>query len=61
MANTKWNRSLGTSKREQGIVTPKQPRKHKCGCWYRSGALLTTCKDHRITEVIVNGNQEIGN
>jgi hypothetical protein len=23
----KWNRKLGTSKREQGIVTPKQPKK----------------------------------
>jgi hypothetical protein len=21
----KWNRSLGTSKREQGVITPKRP------------------------------------
>ena len=26
MANTGWIRSLGTSKREQGIVTPKAPQ-----------------------------------
>lgn len=26
-----WKRELGTSKKEQGIVTPKAPRKNKRG------------------------------
>ncbi len=25
--NKKWNRSLGTSKREQGIITPSMPNR----------------------------------
>ena len=29
MTQTKWNRSLGTSKREQGIYTPKAPQNRK--------------------------------
>ncbi len=29
---TRWLRRLKTSKRAQGIVTPKHPRDYKCGC-----------------------------
>lgn len=28
----KFDRKLGTSKREQGVITPKRPRDYKCGC-----------------------------
>jgi hypothetical protein len=46
MTKTGWNRALGTSKREQGIITPKQPRRHKCGCWYREGIAISFCEVH---------------
>lgn len=28
----KWDRKLNTSKRDQGVKTPKQPRYLGCGC-----------------------------
>lgn len=31
MAKTGWKRSLGTSKRQQGIKTPKAPQNRKKG------------------------------
>jgi len=36
MTMKKFNRKLGTSKREQGIVTPKMPRQLECGCIKRN-------------------------
>lgn len=46
MSNTGWDRSLGTSKKEQGIITPPHPHQWKCGCWYLGQQLLTMCKVH---------------
>jgi len=49
----KWNRKLGTSKKEQGIITPKQPRQHKCGCVYKNlndgkgWFRIITCQKHK--------------
>lgn len=48
MANTGWDRSLGTSKREQGIVTPPHPKFHKCGCVFLSRKLQTLCVAHEL-------------
>jgi hypothetical protein len=36
MTMKKFDRKLGTSKREQGVVTRKQPRPMKCGCVKRN-------------------------
>ena len=32
----KFNKSLGTTKREQGILTPTSLRSYKCGCKRRN-------------------------
>jgi hypothetical protein len=48
MSNTGWDRSLGTSKREQGIITPKQPHRRKCGCWFRGAEIYQLCNDHQL-------------
>lgn len=43
-----WDRSLGTSKEEQGIITPKQPHRRACGCWFRGDVLYQLCDEHRF-------------
>lgn len=47
MANTGWQRHLGTSKREQGIITPPDKRIKRCGCWYRGHELVEMCDIHK--------------
>lgn len=49
----KWNRKLGTSKKEQGIITPPPPRykklkngKLKCHCLFRGKDLWQECYPH---------------
>lgn len=49
----KWNRKLGTSKKEQGIITPPPPRfkkfkngKLKCHCLFRGKDLWEECYSH---------------
>lgn len=46
MAKTGWNRSLGTSKKEQGILTPPAPHKWNCGCLYIGKDLVQMCTVH---------------
>lgn len=48
-----WDRSLGTSKKEQGIVTPPPPRykrasdgKLACKCLFRGKELWQECYKH---------------
>lgn len=48
-----WDRSLGTSKKEQGIVTPPPPRykrlsngKLACHCLFRGKDLWQECLQH---------------
>ena len=52
MNNTGFDKRLGTSKREQGIITPKQPKRLKCGCWIRNNIdgtykVLSQCVAHK--------------
>lgn len=47
MSNTGYDRSLGTSKKEQGIITPPQPKHHHCGCWYLGKDLTSMCQIHQ--------------
>lgn len=47
VSSTGWDRSAGTSKKEQGILTPPQPRRHHCGCWYRGTELWQICNPHQ--------------
>jgi hypothetical protein len=55
-----WNKKLGTSKREQGIFTPKAPRykrlkngKLKCHCLFRGKELWQECWPHIQTRIII--------
>lgn len=56
MAKTGWDRSLGTSKREQGIITPKAPRRKSCGCEFRGIELFRVnwrCETHNMAVKLV--------
>lgn len=46
MPTTGWDRSLNTSKNEQGILTPPQPHRWHCGCWFRGRDLMSMCHTH---------------
>ncbi len=53
MNSTGFNKKLGTGKREQGIITPKAPKRLKCGCLSRdnpdgSFKILSQCIAHRM-------------
>ena len=52
MSKTGWKRELHTSKREQGIVTPPQPRRKSCGCWFKGDDLFQYCVEHYFKYVI---------
>ena len=51
-----YNRKLGTSKKEQGIETPKQPRVRNCGCIYefknKKWVARMLCNLHQIVKEI---------
>ena len=44
MAKTKWKRDLGTSKREQGIETPKDPQNQKVAYQFQPSTFIGNCK-----------------
>jgi hypothetical protein len=56
---TEWDRSLGTSKEEQGVETPPQPRPHKdsCRCLYRGGFLYELCYSHSLGYALAKKSQ----
>lgn len=53
MSKTGWNRKLGTSKKEQGIITPKSPRRKKCGCWYQDKKRIFMCNNDKAVQMMM--------